>query len=187
MTAERRRVSRARILTGASEVLDRGGYSELTVDALARHLHMSKSTLYKHFASKEDVIVAIVDDACAATEAELAGVSAGDPKRSVEGVVEACAFMTERLPRAVFVSRHRLPDACVRRLDVTRGRVATAFSDALVKGAKSGAFKLPASDIAVKVVVAAAEAAMEAAEGASAARGAAVRSVREIILDGIAA
>ena len=41
------------------------------MDSLARHLKMSKSTLYKHFASKEALIIALVEQVCGETEEQV--------------------------------------------------------------------------------------------------------------------
>lgn len=41
-------------------LLKQNGFENLTMDGIANHAHMSKQTLYKHFASKEALIVDLV-------------------------------------------------------------------------------------------------------------------------------
>jgi AcrR family transcriptional regulator len=191
MTVERRRISRGRILEGAAEILDTGVYGDLTVDALARTLHMSKSTLYKHFASKEDVIVALVDEACMTTEGELAARTAlrtGDCRRSLETLLDICADHADRLPRAAILQRRRLPATCQDRIELTQSRLARVCQDILTRGAASGSFHVHSPGLASTAIMAAALAAMEAsARGeVTGGRGESVRSLLDLFLPGLA-
>lgn len=190
MTVERRRISRGRILEGASEILDAGVYGDLTVDALARTLHMSKSTLYKHFASKEDVIVALVDEACNATEAELAArptLRQGDPHRSLEALFDVCAEHADRLPRSAILQRRRLPMACQDRIEVTQGRMARACQEVIQRGQNAGVFEVSSAVLAATAVMAASVAAMEASARGEmdGSRGEAVRSLLALFTPGL--
>jgi AcrR family transcriptional regulator len=190
MTVERRRISRDRILEGAAEILDAGVYGDLTVDALARTLHMSKSTLYKHFTSKEDVIVALVDEACSATEAELgsrATLRQGDPTRSLEALFDVCGEHANRLPRSAILQRRRLPAPCQDRIEVTQTRMARACQDVIARGQTAGVFEVSSAALAATAIMAASVAAMEASargelEGS---RGDAVRSLMALFLPGL--
>ena len=190
MTAERRRISRGRILEGAAEILDTGVYGDLTVDALARTLHMSKSTLYKHFASKEDVIVALVDDACNVTESELAArpnLRQGDARKSLEALFDVCADHADRLPRAAILQRRRLPPACQDRIELTQTRLARACQEILNRGIQAGAFDTHSAGLAATAIMAAAVSAMEAAARGEVqgGRGEAVRSLQALFLPGL--
>src|SRR5690606_25382936 len=113
MTSIRTRMSRQRILDGAWNILDSGSASDLTVDAIARTLHMSKSTLYKYFPSKEDVVVGLVQKACDETDAESHALGkrldARDPGKSIGQVLELYSRHAERLPRAVLLETEKLP------------------------------------------------------------------------------
>jgi AcrR family transcriptional regulator len=48
-----------KILSAAREILLREGYSALTMDLLCSSLSMSKKTLYVHFSSKDEMVIAI--------------------------------------------------------------------------------------------------------------------------------
>ncbi|MEM6926735.1 MAG: TetR/AcrR family transcriptional regulator [Myxococcota bacterium] len=150
-------MSRERILEGAGTILDSGKYGHLTVDALARSLHMSKSTLYKYFASKEDVVVAIVEESCLAAEVEvdkaLAKGSAADQLAELAAIIGRHG---KRLPRAVLVEPERLPPICSERLAVTRTHFAEATHRVVRRGVDDGSFRHPSPEVVAGAFVAAA-------------------------------
>lgn len=188
MSAERRKMSRSRILTGANDILDSGVYGDLTVDALARSLHMSKSTLYKYFASKEDVIVALIDMACVASEDALAGVSLdGEPRATLDALVEVLALHADRVPRAAVLQHTRLPNACQDRIEMTRATIGRAFRQVMERGVSDGTFGFGDGALAATTFMAAAQAAMKtAARGEFAgSRGDGVRGVYQLLLPGM--
>lgn len=189
MTAERRKMSRSRILTGAHEILDAGVYGDLTVDALARSLHMSKSTLYKYFASKEDVIVALIDLACTGSEDALAEVDieGGSAREALEALVDVLAGHADRVPRAAVLQHSRLPSTCQNRIEVTRATLGRAFRSVMDRGAASGEFQFDDGALAATTFMAAAHAAMTAAARGefSGSRGDGVRRVYELLLPGM--
>jgi AcrR family transcriptional regulator len=158
------KVSRERILQGADAILDSGHYTDLTVDALARSLRMSKSTLYKYFPSKEDVVVALVRDACDRAEVDLAAAtSASTASEQLTQMLKSYGALGQRLPRAVIVETERLPAACSNRLAQVRAAFAEAAINIVEKGAK-GEFKFGDPRVAAVAFVAAAEAVL--ADGA---------------------
>lgn len=61
-----RRSSRARILDTAAALFFRDGYRAVGVDTIVAESGVAKMTLYRHFASKDDLIVAYLDDSNAA-------------------------------------------------------------------------------------------------------------------------
>ena len=189
MTAERRKMSRSRILAGATDILNGGVYGDLTVDALARALHMSKSTLYKYFASKEDVIVALVDSVCSQTERELDALdlNAGPMQAALKKIVDVHASHADRLPRAVVLQHARLPEACQDRIQVSRARVGAAYRDVMVKGAARGDLKFGDAILAATSLLASSEAAMTAAArgDVKGTRGEAVRSLLNLFTPGL--
>ena len=160
MTADRsHQVSRDRILEGAVSILDSGRYSDLTVDALARSLRMSKSTLYKYFQSKEEVIVALVRDACDRAEVEidraLAGGSPGDQLTELARIIGRHG---QRLPRAVSTEPDRLPPQCAARLAQTHAAFSAAAEALLRRGVQREEFRFAEPRMAAVAFVAAAHA-----------------------------
>ncbi len=164
MSAERRRMSRDRILVAAAQLLDSGVYGSLTVDALARSMHMSKSTLYKYFESKTDVVVELVENACRETERDLEeaweGLENSDPSDALEAMLGVYASHGERLPRAVILEPHRAPAKSRKRLAITRAAVASACTKVVRRGASNGSFKFAQPELLATAVVASAEAAI---------------------------
>ena len=162
--ATRRRISREEILEGAAHILDSGVFGDLTVDSLARQLHMSKSTLYKHFASKEDLIVALVDSLCRQAERELEEAHlTGDAAKALETVARVYGDHAARLPRAVILQRSRLPSPCQDRIELTAATVGRACRSIINRGANDGVFLDGRAQLAATCFLAASRAAVEAA------------------------
>lgn len=159
MGAERPRMSRERILEGACAILDSGQYSKLTVDALARSLHMSKSTLYKYFSSKEDVVIALVADACEDAEAEVEKTLAGGT--AMEQLTELAHIIGrhgQRMPRAVLTEPERLPLPSGQRLSQTRELFSNAAFLLVQRGTDRGEFNHPDPRMVAVAFVASAQA-----------------------------
>lgn len=96
------RGARARILSAARKLFYRNGIRNTGVELLAEHAHVSKRTLYQHFPSKDELVVAylrdIIDTGGARPEKNLAGDgSARDRLLSVfditaDGRFRGCPF-----------------------------------------------------------------------------------------------
>ncbi|MEQ1508415.1 MAG: TetR/AcrR family transcriptional regulator [Myxococcota bacterium] len=153
------KMSRERILAGAVGILDSGSCSDLTVDALARSLRMSKSTLYKYFPSKEDVVVALVGDACERAENEVGDALA---RNTATGRLTELAAVIgrhgQRLPRAVILDPDNLPPACANRMRATREAFGHAAMSILNQGVADAEFTWPEPEVAAVAFVASAEA-----------------------------
>jgi AcrR family transcriptional regulator len=54
--------SRAQILAGARELIERDGWRKLTIRHLAGHLGVGAATLYHHVRDREDLLVQLLDD-----------------------------------------------------------------------------------------------------------------------------
>lgn len=90
-TARRRRAdgerSRTAILEAATQLASSEGLEGLSIGRLAEHTGMSKSGLYAHFGSKEELQLAIVDTASAIFVREVI-----EPARSRAGVARVQAL-----------------------------------------------------------------------------------------------
>ena len=152
-------MSRDKILEGAADILDGGQYSALTVDALARSLRMSKSTLYKYFTSKEQVIVSIVRDACDETDAEIERTLAGgSPSEQLSELAAIVGRRGERLPRALITQPERLPLPCAQRLSATRELFAETAHALVAQGVERKVFAHPSPRVVAVAFVASCEA-----------------------------
>lgn len=188
MSVEKRKVTRDTILRGAREILDGGTTKALTVDALARSLRMSKSTLYKHFISKTAVIEQLIDGICGETESQLEAVmSSGAPEAQLDGVVEVLASLADALPKAAILQPEKLPKKSRQRLQATRDAISSAVMDVVRRGAESGAFGFDQPMLAGTAYAAVAFAAMEDASRRDVARGDVVRHLNALLLPGLRA
>lgn len=182
-------MGRNRILDGAADILDKGVYGDLTVDALARALRMSKSTLYKYFTSKDDVVVALIDGICGQTEAALVASQSGalPPLDAVGKIFAVMSSHADRLPRAIVLQVARLPAACQDRLSLTRSVVLQALERVLERGKSEDKVTYGESMLAAQAMLAAVDAAMRASARGEVAleRGQAVESLLGLFLPGL--
>ncbi|TVQ91421.1 MAG: TetR/AcrR family transcriptional regulator [Deltaproteobacteria bacterium] len=188
MAKSRRRISREEILEGAATILESGVFADLTVDSLARELHMSKSTLYKHFASKDDLIVALVDRRCQDTERELEEANfLTDSLDALKLIFKIYASHAARLPAAVILQSHKLPRGSQERVERTSSTLGRSFRSVLKRGVEEGTFTDVGSELAATCFIACAEGAMVAAARGSVQlpRSEAVESVHKLLLPGL--
>jgi AcrR family transcriptional regulator len=73
--------TRERLLAAARQVIEEGGYGAATVAVIAERAGVASGTLYRHFASKEELFVelfrAVCDREVAAMQAAAAAMPAG--------------------------------------------------------------------------------------------------------------
>jgi AcrR family transcriptional regulator len=180
-------MSRERILHGANEILDSGDYASLTVNALARSLHISKSTLYKYFASKEEIIVAIVRAACDDAEKELdKAMRRGDAAEQLRELAAVIGRHGQRLPRAVVLEQDKLPPSSAERVRRTRAAFAEAAVRSFERGAARKELRIPDAQIGATAFAAACEAVLVDGAGEGLPDyGARVEQVPDLFLRGI--
>src|ERR1700727_234194 len=73
---------RERIVTAAQDMFHRHGIRAVGVDAIAEAAGTNKMTLYRHFGSKDDLIIQCLRDAAIESEswwAEIESAHPGDP------------------------------------------------------------------------------------------------------------
>ena len=97
---------RTRILRQARQDFFAHGYSRFTMDGLAEELGMSKKTLYVHFAGKDEIIGAVIDDLAAEIRADAdallsnRALNLAEKLRGfVEGMLERMAALHPRTVR----------------------------------------------------------------------------------------
>ena len=72
-------MSRDRIFAAAKAVLDREGLPGLTVRKVADHAGLSPMAMYRHFADKDALLNALMDDGLATWESIARSIRAADP------------------------------------------------------------------------------------------------------------
>ena len=55
-------MTRQRIIAEASALFAKSGIKRLTMDDLAKHIGISKRTIYEHFKNKEELLIACIND-----------------------------------------------------------------------------------------------------------------------------
>jgi AcrR family transcriptional regulator len=93
--------SRRAILTGATELATVDGLEGLSIGRLAEHIGMSKSGLYAHFGSKEELQLATIDEAQEIFEREVVQQTLDHPP-GVAQLLAFCDAYLSHLERRVF-------------------------------------------------------------------------------------
>jgi AcrR family transcriptional regulator len=85
--------SRRLILDTAARLLRSGGYHQTTLREIAQAVGIRKASLYHHFASKEEIVEAVVNDGVRfvqdAVVAALAGMDGASPRQRLEAAITA--------------------------------------------------------------------------------------------------
>jgi AcrR family transcriptional regulator len=97
--------SRQAILKGASELATVEGLDGLSIGRLADHIGMSKSGLYAHFGSKEELQLATIDAAQEIFEREVVNPAL----EQSPGIAQVLAFSEAYLS---YLERHVFPGGC---------------------------------------------------------------------------
>lgn len=142
------RLREARILAVAREQILEGGYLGLNMDRIAAQIEYSKGTIYQHFRNKEEILLALVNEALD-TRLRMFRVAAATaaPHRVRLATVGAAAeafvehfpyyFMVEQIVRAASIwektspERRALMHACERNC---MGTVVSIVHDAVAAG-----------------------------------------------------
>ncbi len=124
--------SREAILKGATELATIDGLEGLSIGRLAEHIGMSKSGLYAHFGSKEELQLATIDAAQEIFEREV-----GEPMRThpagIEQLLAFCDAYLSYLERRVFPGGCFF-DSAAAELNTHEGRVKDKLRDYMAAG-----------------------------------------------------
>lgn len=82
-------MTRDRILLAARAVLERDGIDGLSVRKVARRAELSPMALYRHFADKDALLNALMQDGLATWERIVGGIRAQDPLEWLQALGEA--------------------------------------------------------------------------------------------------
>lgn len=100
----------ASVLRAAVEVFNQHGYEATSMGLLAETLGISKSAIYHHVPSKEDLLRRALEEALGGLEGvlRLEGASSGEPGSRLEFVLrETIAVLVDRLPFVTLLLRLR--------------------------------------------------------------------------------
>ena len=93
--------TRERLLQAAQELIEEGGYGAASVAAIAERAGVASGTLYRHFASKEELFVEVFRAVCAREERAMRAAAAADGRAEARwtGSSRCSATFAERALR----------------------------------------------------------------------------------------
>jgi AcrR family transcriptional regulator len=132
--------TRERLLTAARELIEEGGYGAASVLAIADRAEVAAGTLYRHFASKEDLFVDVFRAVCAREEramreaADQLAVQATARER-LEAVLATFARRALRNPRLAWALIAEPVDP---RVDAERIAYRARYAELIAAGLAAG-------------------------------------------------
>jgi AcrR family transcriptional regulator len=92
VTADVKEMTRERLLTAAAQEFARAGFERASVDAISLAAGYAKGTIYNYFPSKEDLFLAVVEEASAQAAAGPAPANAPARERLAAVIGGFCAW-----------------------------------------------------------------------------------------------
>jgi AcrR family transcriptional regulator len=143
--------TRERLLIAAQELIEQGGYAAATVAAIADRAGVAAGTLYRHFASKEELFVEVFRAVCSREEramrtASVPRADAGGAAAWLQTVLGTFARRALSNPRLAWalIAEPVDPRVDLERL-AYRARYAAVIAEGLRRGIASG--ELPDQDV----------------------------------------
>jgi AcrR family transcriptional regulator len=145
--------TRERLLTAARELIEDGGYGAASVVAIAERAGLAAGTLYRHFASKEDLFVEVFRSVCSREERAMRlaaetspAVDAADAAERLEIVLATFARRALRNPRLAWALIAEPVDP---RVDAERLAYRARYAELIAAGLQDGidAGELPAQNV----------------------------------------
>jgi AcrR family transcriptional regulator len=145
--------TRERLLTAARELIEEGGYGAASVIAIAERTGVAAGTLYRHFASKEQLFVEVFRSVCEREERAMRAAAAGMPESApaVERLETVLASFADRALRNPRLAWALIAEPVDPRVDAERlayrGRYAALIAEGLRAGIAAG--ELPEQNVAL--------------------------------------
>jgi AcrR family transcriptional regulator len=145
--------TRDRLLRAAREVIEDGGYGAASVIAIARCAGLAAGTLYRHFASKEELFVEVFRSVCSGEERAMrAAARAVAPDAGAVARLEAVlATFAERALRNRRLAWALIAEPVDRLVDVERLAYRERYAELIAQALRSAiaAGELPEQDVAL--------------------------------------
>ncbi len=136
---------RRRILDSSRELFLRSGFVRVTADDIAGSLGISKATLYRQFASKEDILKDVIRSLLNETVARIEALIRLPQEGLVGRLVELFAFLSEQLtvfgPLLVRDLKRYCPELWAEVEAFRREKIQKNFSRVLEAGMREGVFR----------------------------------------------
>ena len=156
VSAETKRATRASLLVAAAAEFGRVGFARANVDAISISAGCAKGTIYNYFRSKEDLFLAVVEEASAQAAASASALDEATARERLAAIlVGFCAWAGEHDPFARVLVRE-----CLMGTPELQGRMAEAEEPLLAaveailrEGARRGELRddVPAERLALAI------------------------------------
>lgn len=148
------------IIAAAGQLISEDGYAKLTTKRLAERMHFSEAALYRHFASKEDILVKMLELLTASVRVRMEAVTEREdaPDQRLRAMFNSHFTYFKEHPEylmAIFATNFMEPspaiDTAIKNLmEVMRGHLKAVVSD----GQKAGTFtRVIPTDLLVHIVM----------------------------------
>ena len=132
------------IIEAAGTILTKSGVSGLTIKNLAKEMKFSESAIYRHFTSKEEIIIALLDYLANSMDARFSALTASGPEEKfVEMFQEQFRFFKKHPHFVVAVFSDGLMEES-KRINDTIARIMAVkmkhLKPVIVQGQQSGVF-----------------------------------------------
>ena len=133
--------NRERIISFAAERFFREGFSRISIEEIAADLGISKKTIYKHFANKDDLLSHVIRRMMNEAQEGLRRIVESD-RNSIEKLAEVVAFLGQLIgrlgkPFQIDLQRHA-PRLWTRVEEFRRLRITETFSRLVDQGITEG-------------------------------------------------
>jgi AcrR family transcriptional regulator len=133
-----------KILTVAVDSFRQYGFKTITMDDIARGAGISKKTLYQHFTSKPEVVIAAMEWHQGGVHQHMMQIMATS-ENAVEGMVRVNAVMNQMFrqinPMALLELQRFFPEAYTRFQDKLKNKDIAAIRDNIVRGMEEGLYR----------------------------------------------
>jgi TetR/AcrR family transcriptional regulator, cholesterol catabolism regulator len=140
-----------RIILGAEELFLKAGIKSITMDDVAKHLGMSKKTIYQFFKDKNELVVALVNKKLKEDEDQMSAIM-NQSSNVIEEMINMMKCSEEIFSRINPIVIHDLqkyhPDAWKQFQNFKSGVLVHTLEDLLTKGIKQGYIR-PGIDVKI--------------------------------------
>jgi AcrR family transcriptional regulator len=143
--------TRERLLVAAQELIEEGGYGAASVIAIAERAGVAAGTLYRHFASKEQLFVEVFRSVCAREERAMRAAAASMPASAsaVQRLETELASFAERALRNPRLAWALIAEPVDPRVDAERLAYRERYAGVVAEGLRAGiaAGELPEQNV----------------------------------------
>ncbi len=151
-------MTREAILEAAAQIFSQKGYHAASMQNIAEAVNLQKASLYHHVSSKQEILLALLDQGLDLLTERIEGVLAQNltPAESLKAAMQAylATLAEHRELAAVLLLEHRSlsPELQARHIP-RRDQFEGLWASILQQGVEAGVFAIPDLDMAVKGVL----------------------------------